>query len=139
MEQIADGLLIAGALAAAFYCWMLSRRLRALKNLDSGLGQSIATLSRQVDEVRSSLEVVRQTSIERHRELSEVTARAEMAAGRLELLLASIHEGDSKKPVEAERVRESRKERSQKSDSEKGQPQSDLLDTLRQYVEGMNK
>jgi hypothetical protein len=139
MEQIADGLLIAGALAAAFYCWMLSRRLRALKNLDSGLGQSIATLSRQVDEVRSSLEVVRQTSIERHRELSEVTARAEMAAGRLELLLASIHEGDSKKPVEAERIRESRKERSQKSDSEKGQPQSDLLDTLRQYVEGMNK
>lgn len=141
MEQIADGLLIAGALAAAFYCWMLSRRLRALKSLDSGLGKSIATLSRQVEEVRVSLEEVKKASAVKQRELSETTARAEMVAGRLEMLLASIHEGDETKPVAADRVRDSRRRREEREErtEETGTSQTELLDTLRQFVEGMGK
>ncbi len=144
MEQIADGLLIAGAFAAAFYCWMLARRLRALKSLDSGLGKSIATLSRQVEDVRASLEEVKRASSSKQRELSETTARAEMVAGRLELLLASIHEGDQKKPVAAERVRDTRRRREARDEDETANggetaSQAELLDTLRQFVEGMGK
>ena len=139
MELIADGLLIAGAFAAGFYCWMLSRRLRALKSLDSGLGKSIATLSGQIEDIKGSLEEVRAASADKHRELAETSARAEMVAGRLELLLASIHEGDTETPVEADKVRETRRAKAEAPDEAPENTQDALLNTLRQFVEGMGK
>jgi hypothetical protein len=99
MELIADGLLIAGALGAALYCRSLSQRLNRLKDLDSGLGAAIAALSRQVDELREQLASVKTMAGDQTRELVTLTARAEMAAGRLELLLASLHEGGHRKPA----------------------------------------
>ncbi len=101
MELIADALLIAGALGAALYCRTLARRLGALTDLDSGLGAAIATLSRQVDELRASLDQARSVSGDQARETAQLTARAEVAAGRLELLLASLHEGEGRRPVGA--------------------------------------
>ncbi|MGF1659857.1 MAG: hypothetical protein ACFCUS_10530 [Rubrimonas sp.] len=100
MELISDALLIAGAVGAAAYCRLLARRLGALKELDSGLGAAIAALSRQVDELRASLEAAKSVSGEKAREIGQLTARAEMAAGRLELLLASLHEGGSRRPID---------------------------------------
>jgi hypothetical protein len=100
MELIADALLIAGAAGAAIYCRTLARRLGALKDLDSGLGAAIAALSRQVDEMRVSLDAAKNVSGDQTREMAQLTARAEMAAGRLELLLASLHENGRRRPVE---------------------------------------
>ncbi len=91
MELLADGLLIAGALCAALYCWVLSRRVNALKSLESGLGSAIAALSRQVEETRRSLSAAKQETTRAAQDLSEITARAEIAAGRLELLMAAVH------------------------------------------------
>ena len=99
MELIADGLLIAGAAGAALYCRALAKRLAKLKDLDSGLGAAIAALSRQVDELRGSLEQAKEMSGGHTQELAQLAARAEMAAGRLELLLASLHEGGRRKSV----------------------------------------
>jgi outer membrane murein-binding lipoprotein Lpp len=99
MELIADALLIAGAVGAAVYCRALARRLGALRDMDSGLGAAIAALSRQVDEMRSSLEAAKSISGDQTREVAQLTARAEMAAGRLELLLASLHEGGERRSV----------------------------------------
>ena len=103
MEFIADALLIAGATGAGAYCMVLSKRLRALKDLDSGLGAAIATLSRQVDEMRNSLESAKALTGDQNRSLSQLTARAEMAAGRLELLLAALHENGRKRPLNVAR------------------------------------
>lgn len=99
MEFIADALLIAGASGAAVYCMVLSKRLRALKGLDSGLGAAIATLSRQVDEMKGSLDAAKAVTGDQHRNLTQQTARAEMAAGRLELLLAALHENGRERPI----------------------------------------
>jgi hypothetical protein len=99
MELIADALLIAGAVGAAIYCRALARRLGALRDMDSGLGAAIAALSRQVDEMRNSLEAAKSISGDQTREIGQLTARAEMAAGRLELLLASLHEGGERRSV----------------------------------------
>lgn len=92
MVLIADVLLIAGVFAAAFYCATLARRLRGLSKLDTGLGAAIATLSQQVDEMQVSLATAKKISGANTRELVDMTARAEIAAGRLELLLATLHE-----------------------------------------------
>jgi hypothetical protein len=105
MELIADALLIAGAVGAALYCRTLAQRLGALSNLDSGLGAAIAALSRQVDELRASLDQAKSVSGDQAREVAQMTARAEVAAGRLELLLASLHEGEGRQPLGARAAR----------------------------------
>lgn len=92
MDLIADGLLIAGTSAAAFYCYILARRVRGLADLDAGLGGAISALSRQVEDMKSSVDVAKQATGASAEELTAMTARAEIAAGRLELLLATLHE-----------------------------------------------
>lgn len=103
MDLIANGLLLAGTLAAVFYCYILSRRVKGLTDLDAGLGGAITTLSRQVDEMKASFDSAKQVSGASAKELVAMTARAEIAAGRLELLLATLHENADKveKPAKA--------------------------------------
>ena len=99
MELIADGLLIAAALSAAVYCQVLAGRLRRLRDMDGGVGAAIAALSGQVEEMRAALAAARVASGESAKELSRLAARAEMAAGRLELLLAAVHDRDGSRPA----------------------------------------
>jgi|GEM_PF-1419850 len=95
MELIADGLLIGAAFTAALYCWVLSRRLNALKSMDKGLGGAIAGLSARVEQTKASLADTKASTGDITRELSALTARAEIAAGRLEILLATLQDRPS--------------------------------------------
>lgn len=92
MDLLANGLLLAATLAAAYYCYVLARRMKRLTDLDSGLGGAITALSRQVDEMKTSVDAAKQVSGASAKDLVAMTARAEIAAGRLELLLATLHE-----------------------------------------------
>jgi hypothetical protein len=89
MTLIADFLLVAGSLAAAFYCMVLSRRLRRLSSLDAGLGGAIAVLSAQVDDMTKVLEKTRAAAQASARDLTALSARADATAARLELLMAA--------------------------------------------------
>lgn len=102
MEFIADILLGAGALGAAAYCLVLSRRLRQFNQLENGMGGAIAVLSAQVDDMTKALVQAQTTAAASARQLDELTARAESGAQKLELLLASLHdlpgsEGDGRR------------------------------------------
>jgi hypothetical protein len=55
MALIADLLLIAAALGAAFYCFVLSRRLATLHSVEGGVGKAISTLSDQVERLEQTL------------------------------------------------------------------------------------
>lgn len=92
MEIIADILLGAGAIGAAGYCLVLARRLRALTRLESGMGGAIAVLSAQVDDLTKALAAARDASNGAVSTLEERTRRAEAAAARIDLLLASLHD-----------------------------------------------
>jgi len=92
MELIADILLGAGALGAAAYCLVLSRRLAAFTRLESGMGGAIAVLSAQVDDMTRALDRARGAANGSAEALEGRTRRAEQAAERLELLLASMHD-----------------------------------------------
>ncbi len=92
MSLIADILLIAGALGAAFYCMVLSRRLNNFTDLDKGVGGAIAVLSMQVDDMTKALESARKAAGGSSRKLEELTVRGEDVSKRLELLLASLHD-----------------------------------------------
>jgi len=92
MSFIADMLLIAGAVAAGFYCYILSRRLRRFTDLEKGVGGAVAVLSVQVDELAKSLQSAQSAASGSVATLSNVSERAEAAARRLELLVASLHD-----------------------------------------------
>ena len=92
MHFLSDLLLATGAIGAAAFCLVLSRRLRALTTLDSGMGRAIATLSAQVDDLAGALKAAQQTSRAAAGKLDTQTRRAEAACRRLELLMAALHD-----------------------------------------------
>lgn len=92
MALIADLLLLAGACAAAFYCFVLSRRLRRFTDLEKGVGGAIAVLSAQIDDLSQALKHAEGASRHAAENLEGKCAKADDLAGRLELLIASLHD-----------------------------------------------
>lgn len=107
MELIADILLGAGALGVAAYCHVLSRRLKAFSQLENGIGGAVAVLSAQVDDMTRALGQARIAAQDSALSLADMTGRAEAAAARLELLLATMHDlpEASEEPAQAQRRR----------------------------------
>ena len=92
MVLIADILMAAGSFGAAIYCYVLSGRLKRFTTLETGMGGAIAVLSAQVDDMTRALENARTAAHGSADGLIALTNRAESVAGRLELLVASLHD-----------------------------------------------
>lgn len=92
MELIADILLVAGALGAGFYCYVLARRLSRFNDLENGVGGAVAVLSAQVDDLTRALAAAQTATREQTATLDGLTERAETVAKRLELLVAAMHD-----------------------------------------------
>ncbi len=92
MAMIADILLVAAAIGATFYCVVLSRRLNRFNDLEKGVGGAIAVLSAQVDDMTRTLQSAQGAASASANSLGDLTSRAEDAARRLELLVASMHD-----------------------------------------------
>lgn len=92
MDMIADILLVAGALGAGVYCFVLARRLARFNDLESGVGGAVAVLSAQVDDLTRTLTAAQATAASSTNSLEGLTVRAESVAKRLELLVASMHD-----------------------------------------------
>ena len=102
MELISDILLLAGALGAGFYCFVLSRRLQQFTDLESGVGKAVSELSAQVDDLTVSVLAAQETATTSVATLDEVSARAEQAARHLALLVASMHDLPGSPPQPAQ-------------------------------------
>jgi hypothetical protein len=124
MVLIADVLMAAGSFGAAIYCYVLSGRLKKFTTLESGMGSAIAVLSAQVDDMTRVLEGARVAAKGSAEGLQALTVRAEAVSGRLELLMASMHdlpeaaETPSEADVEPERRLRFVRRRSARSDLE---------------------
>lgn len=92
VEMISDILLGVGALGAAVYCVVLARRLKRFNTLENGVGGAVAVLSAQVDDMTRTLDAARKAAGESSRTLTDLTDRAESAARKLELMMASLHD-----------------------------------------------
>ena len=92
MEFFADLLIAAGAIGVAAFCIVLSRRLKALGRLDSGIGGAIAVLAAQVDDLTRALKAAQATARDSASQLESQTRRADAACRQLELLMASLHD-----------------------------------------------
>lgn len=92
MNFISDILLGSGAIAAAVYCFILSRKLSKLKGLDQDLGSAIAILSQQVDEMTRVLSSAQETANNSATHLENKTTAATHIAEKLELMLAALQD-----------------------------------------------
>lgn len=92
VEITADILLVAGALGAGVYCFVLARRLSRFNDLETGMGGAVAVLSAQVDDLTRTLKSAQDTASDSKESLEALTGRAETVAKRLELLVASMHD-----------------------------------------------
>ncbi len=92
MVLIADVLMAAGSFGAAIYCYVLAGRLKRFTTLESGMGSAIAVLSAQVDDMTRALENARTAATGSAEGLEALTQRAETVSGKLELLVASMHD-----------------------------------------------
>ncbi len=92
MALIADILLVAGALGAALYCQVLARRLRRFTDLEKGVGGAVAVMALQVDDLRRTLASAKEGAQLSAARLEDLNARAEEARGRLEIMLAALHD-----------------------------------------------
>lgn len=92
MDLVADFLLVAGALGAGFFCYILARRLNRFNDLEKGVGGAVALLSAQVDDLTKTLVAARALSDGSNAALDELTGRAEAVSQRLELMIASMHD-----------------------------------------------
>lgn len=101
MALIADILLVAGALGAGFYCFILARRLARFNDLESGVGGAVAVLSAQVDDLTRTLTAAQKTAGTSTDSLNELTERAEDVAKRLEMMVASMHDLPTAKDQQA--------------------------------------
>ena len=101
MDLFADILLAIAAVGAGVYCHVLSRRLSRLNDLEKGVGGAVAHLATQVDALNSALNTAQSTAKTSVGQLNDVNGRAEAAAKRLELLLASMHDLDKPSRVKS--------------------------------------
>lgn len=101
MNILSDILLAAGAFATAIYCFVLARRLKRFTQLEGGMGGAIAVLSAQVDEMTRALASAHKAANASAETLEQQTRRAEAAARRIELLLASLHDLPQEAPARA--------------------------------------
>jgi hypothetical protein len=89
---IIDGLLVAAAVFAGTYCFVLARRVRALKDLDTGIGGAITRMTQALEEARRALEQAKSAGREEHRDLRQLVGRAEVASAQLRVLLAATRD-----------------------------------------------
>lgn len=106
MALIADMLMVAGALGAALYCIVLSRRLTRFNDLEKGVGGAVAVLSAQVDDMTKMLVNAQSAASTSTDKLEALTENAEKVAQRLELLVASMHDLPLASDPEEEQIAE---------------------------------
>lgn len=93
IEFIKDVLLISLCATSAFYCWMLSRRLKKLNDLKSGVGASIVTLTEAIERTHAAATTARAELFESIDEIKSLLSDAEAKASRLE---AAMTDADRK-------------------------------------------
>lgn len=104
MTFISDILLVFAAMAACFYCYVLAKRLRKLSDLDKGVGGAIALLAIQVDELTRALKSSEKAAQDAANLLENKAQQADLAAQRLELLIASLHDLPTPPLEEAQQI-----------------------------------
>lgn len=90
MRMIFDIVLLLASGAASIYCFVLSRRLSGLDDTRNGIGASIASMSRALDQMQQALALAKDSGIESIRHLTELMEDAERIKPELSALIVDL-------------------------------------------------
>ena len=90
MALIVDFLLLAATGAACFYCWVLSKRLKALTNNEAGISTGIEALSKSAEEVQSVITATKEETQSAADDLKTLIALSEKKSELLESLIKQV-------------------------------------------------
>lgn len=89
-DHIFDLVLIFISGTAAFYCWLLSRRLKGLQDLESGLGASIVSLTNAIAKTNQAAFEARESTVATVRTLKDLLRSTEATLPLVEARLESL-------------------------------------------------
>ncbi|TFL18441.1 hypothetical protein [Jannaschia formosa] len=92
LTLLSDLLLLVATGGLAAWCLVLSRRLRAFDEADSGVGSSVAALSEEIAALKSAVAEVHAETDAKAAALAAQIEKADDRIGRLELLLAGLED-----------------------------------------------
>ena len=115
IDTISDILLIGGALGLAFYCWILSRRLKALGRSDEGLGATLKDLGERIEALRRTTDAATEEAASAGTRLAALIEEADRHEGELAVILAGLTDMDD---LEAEAAAVERAQARRATDAE---------------------
>lgn len=89
-DHIFDFILIFISGTAVFYCWLLSRRLKGLQSLETGLGASIVSLTEAITKTNKAALEARESTVNTVKTLKDLLRNAEDALPKVEARLESL-------------------------------------------------
>lgn len=90
MELVINFLLLAASGTAALFCWILSRKLKALTDAEAGIGAGIAALSQSAEEVKSAVAGTKLSADETAARIETLLEDANDKAAHLEALIDQL-------------------------------------------------
>jgi ABC-type transporter Mla subunit MlaD len=92
MELVVDFLLLAASGTAGLFCWVLSRKLKAMTSAEAGLGAGIAALSQSAEEMKRAVAETKSSADETAARIESLLAEAEGKAAHLQALIDQLTE-----------------------------------------------
>ncbi|MEM8771375.1 MAG: hypothetical protein AAGD92_06980 [Pseudomonadota bacterium] len=92
MELIINAILMAASGSAALYCYMLNKKLDVLRSTEKGLGASIATMAKSVEDARTAISAVNESNTRSVQELKPLIEEANSAITQMTELIDVVSE-----------------------------------------------
>ncbi len=102
MSLIIDFLLLAGSGTACLYCWILSKRLKALTNSEGGIQTGIVALSQSAEEMQEAMATTKEAANASVAQLEQLVEEIQQRKPELEALLEQISEVSTQAVTETE-------------------------------------
>lgn len=100
IPHIPDMILILISGMAIFYCAMLSRRLKNLNNLKTGVGASIISLTQAIEDTHKAAKDAQTSTLQTVETLRHLLEKSERAGPKVEALIAELEQtGDRAKAL----------------------------------------
>ncbi len=99
MSLISDGLLLAAAVAAIFYCFVVSRRLGGLKRQSADLTTKLGELDRTVSQVRVAISEGRELANAENERLNEIRKQTDRLRRELLSARSTLEKSIAKQPA----------------------------------------
>jgi len=96
LPHISDMVLILISGLACLYCAILSRRLKNLNNLKTGVGASIISLTQAIEDTHKAAQEAQNSTLQTVQTLRHLLDKAESAAPRIEALIAELEHSSDK-------------------------------------------